>query len=168
MTDPASHSAPSAAPFAAPLDILAIQRLLPHRYPFLLLDRITAVEPRRHITAIKNVSVNEPFFQGHFPGQPIMPGVMVLEAMAQAGALLIMLEAAAPESKLIFFTGVDQGRFRRPVVPGDQLRIEVEVLAWRSSHGKMQGQAFVGDRLAAEAVLSCHVAERAPSAPAGS
>lgn len=164
MTDPASPS----APFAAPLDILAIQRLLPHRYPFLLLDRITAVEPRRHITAIKNVSVNEPFFQGHFPGQPIMPGVMVLEAMAQAGALLIMLEAAAPESKLIFFTGVDQCRFRRPVVPGDQLRIEVEVLAWRSSHGKMQGQAFVGDRLAAEAVLSCHVAERAPSAPAGS
>lgn len=161
MTDPAASPPGSPQQVTAPLDIQAIQRLLPHRYPFLLLDRITAFEPRRHITALKNVSVNEPFFQGHFPGQPIMPGVMVLEAMAQAGALLIMLEAAAPGSKLIFFTGVDQGRFRRPVVPGDQLRIEVEVLAWRSVHGKMQGQAFVGDRLAAEAILSCHVADRA-------
>ncbi|MGH9527385.1 MAG: 3-hydroxyacyl-ACP dehydratase FabZ, partial [Terriglobales bacterium] len=103
MTDPAPAS------LTAPLDVMAIQRLLPHRYPFLLLDRIIAIEPRKHITAIKNVSVNEPFFTGHFPGHPIMPGVLVLEAMAQAGALLIMLESAAPESKLIFFTGVDQG-----------------------------------------------------------
>ena len=149
-----------APPRSLPLDINVIEQLLPHRYPFLLIDRVTEHEPRKRITALKNVSANEPFFVGHFPGHPIMPGVLVLEAMAQAGALLIMLEAEQPREQLIFFTGVEQARFRRPVVPGDQLRLEVSVLAWRTAHGKMSGRAFVEDKLAAEAVLSCHVGRR--------
>lgn len=162
MTDTADASSIARSARALPLDINAIERLLPHRYPFLLIDRVTAHEARQRITALKNVTANEPFFPGHFPGHPIMPGVLVLEALAQAGALLIMLEAEKPREKLIFFTGVDQARFRRPVRPGDQLRLEVEVMAWRSSHGKMHGRAWVDDQLAAEAVLSCHVVDRPP------
>lgn len=161
-TDEAAAAPTGAAAPVLPLDSRAIQRLLPHRYPFLLLDRVVELRRRERIVALKNVSANEPFFPGHFPGHPIMPGVLVLEALAQAGALLIMFEAADPNSKLIFFTGVDHARFRRPVEPGDQLRLEVDVLAWRSSHGKMMGRALVGDKLAAEAELSCHVGDRAP------
>jgi 3-hydroxyacyl-[acyl-carrier-protein] dehydratase len=137
-----------------------IQRLLPHRYPFLLIDRIVEFEPRKRIVAIKNVTANEPFFQGHFPGYPIMPGVLVLEAMAQAGALMILFEFPRSEDKLIFFTGVERARFRRPVLPGDQLRLEVDVLAWRSNAGKMDGRALIDGKLAVESVLSCHVADR--------
>ncbi|HZT72608.1 MAG TPA: 3-hydroxyacyl-ACP dehydratase FabZ [Terriglobales bacterium] len=160
MSETTDATAPPRAAHALPLDINAIERLLPHRYPFLLVDRVATHQPRRRITAIKNVTANEPFFAGHFPGHPIMPGVLVLEALAQAGALMIMLEVEDPARHLIFFTGIDQARFRRPVVPGDQLRLEVEVLAWRSSHGRMSGRAYVEDRLAAEAVLSCHVVQR--------
>lgn len=143
-----------------PMSVVEIASYLPHRFPFLLLDRIVEFEPRHRIVALKNVTANEPFFQGHFPGFPIMPGVLVLEAMAQAGALMILFEDANPESRLIFFTGVDGARFRHPVVPGDQLRLEVEVLRFRSNAGRMQGRAMVGDKLAAEATLSCHVADR--------
>ncbi len=153
-------AAPAAAMPALPMDVERIQRYLPHRYPFLMLDRIQEFEPRRRIVALKNVSVNEPFFTGHFPGRPIMPGVLVLEALAQAGALMILFEQADPETKLIYFTGVDDARSRRAVVPGDQLRLEVEVQAWRSNAGRMRGRALVEGKLAAEGTLSCHVVER--------
>lgn len=147
--------------YALPMGVVEIEKLLPHRFPFLLLDRIIEFEPRKRIVAIKNVTANEPFFQGHFPGYPIMPGVLALEAMAQAGALMILHESETPGDRLIFFTGVDACRFRAPIVPGDQLRLEVDVLAFRSTAGKMQGRAMVGDKLAAEATLSCAVVNRA-------
>ncbi|HEY8056004.1 MAG TPA: 3-hydroxyacyl-ACP dehydratase FabZ [Terriglobales bacterium] len=143
--------------YTLPMGVREIERLLPHRYPFLMLDRIIEFEPRKRIVAIKNVSANEPFFPGHFPGNPIMPGVLVLEAMAQAGALMILHEDEVPGQHLIYFTGVDGAKFRQPVVPGDQLRLEVEVLRFRSTAGRMQGRALVGDRLAAEGTLSCAV-----------
>src|SRR6185437_11959390 len=136
--------------FTLPMGVVEIERLLPHRYPFLLLDRIVEFTPRERIVAIKNVTANEPFFQGHFPGHPIMPGVLVLEAMAQAGALMILHEDAEPGGRLIYFTGVDGCKFRAPVVPGYQIRLEVTVLRFRSNAGRMQGRALVGDKLAAE------------------
>lgn len=151
--------------FPLPMGIAEIQRLLPHRFPFLMLDRIVEFEPRKRIVAIKNVTADEPFFQGHFPGYPIMPGVLVLEALAQAGALMILHEDAEPGRRLIFFTGVDGCRFRSPVVPGDQLRLEVEVLRFRSNAGRMFGKALVGAKLAAEATLSCAVVDRAAGTP---
>lgn len=146
--------------FSLPMGVPEIERLLPHRFPFLLLDRIVEFEPRKRIVALKNVTANEPFFQGHFPGYPIMPGVLVLEALAQAGALMILHEDETPGERLIFFTGVDGCKFRSPVVPGDQIRLEVTVLAFRSTAGRMQGRAMVGDKLAAEATLSCAVVSR--------
>ncbi|MGH9465992.1 MAG: 3-hydroxyacyl-ACP dehydratase FabZ [Terriglobales bacterium] len=152
-----SDTVTNPAAVTLPMGIAEIERLLPHRFPFLMLDRIVAFEPRHRIVALKNVTANEPFFQGHFPGHPVMPGVLVLEAMAQAGALMILFEDAVPGQHLIYFTGVDGARFRQPVVPGDQLRLEVEVLRFRSTAGRMQGRAFVGDKLAAEGILSCAV-----------
>lgn len=160
MPENAETIAPASLPPTLPMGIPEIERLLPHRFPFLLLDRIVAFDPRKRITAIKNVTANEPFFQGHFPGHPIMPGVLVLEALAQAGALMILYEDRVPGEHLIYFTGVDGARFRQPVVPGDQLRLEVEVLRFRSTAGRMQGRAFVGEKLAAEGTLSCAVVPR--------
>lgn len=151
--------------FPLPMGVGEIQKLLPHRYPFLLLDRIVEFEPQKRIVALKNVTANEPFFQGHFPGFPIMPGVLVLEALAQAGALMILHEDPNPGHRLIFFTGVDACRFRAPVVPGDQLRLEVEVLRFRSTAGRMQGRALVAGKLAAEGTLSCAVVERKAEDP---
>ena len=139
------------------LDIVEIMRLLPHRYPFLLIDRVIEMAPRKRIVALKNVTINEPFFQGHFPGFPIMPGVLIVEAMAQAGGTLLLFEIADRDAKLMLFTGIERGKFRKPVVPGDQLRLEVEVLAWRSTAVKMQGKAFVGEKLACEAVITCQL-----------
>src|SRR5271155_1815754 len=110
----------------APLDVTAIQSIIPHRYPFLLLDRVVDLEREKRIVALKNVSINEPHFAGHFPGFPIMPGVLMVEAMAQAGCLLLFIEMQEPEKKLIVFTGIEKAKFRKPVVPGDQLRIEVD------------------------------------------
>ena len=112
-------------------DIQEILGLLPHRYPFLLIDRVVEFEPSKRLVAIKNVTINEPFFQGHFPGYPIMPGVLVVEAMAQAGAIIMMTEIPDREKKLVVFTGIERAKFRRPVTPGDQLRIEVDVLSMR-------------------------------------
>lgn len=134
------------------LSIDDIQRILPHRYPFLLVDRILDMEPGKRVVGIKNVTVNEPFFQGHFPGKPVMPGVLVIEAMAQVGAAGIL---AMPEfeGKIALFAGIDKARFRRQVVPGDQLRIEVNVLKLRGSVGKSEARAYVGEDLAAEAEL---------------
>lgn len=134
------------------LTITDIQRILPHRYPFLLVDRIIEMEAGKRIVAIKNVTVNEPFFQGHFPGKPVMPGVLILEAMAQTGAAGIL---SMPEFKgsILLFAGIDKARFRRQVVPGDQLRIEVDVIKLRGSAGKSEARAYVGEELAAEAQL---------------
>lgn len=151
------------------LDIAGIQSILPHRYPFLLVDKILEMEPKKRIIGIKNVSINEPYFQGHFPGKPIMPGVLILESMAQTGGLLLLQEIEDRESKLLYFVAIDNARFRRPVVPGDQLRLEMKVVAWRGNFCKLDGRATVDGALVAEATLMCMMADRnaeAPSAPA--
>ncbi len=150
----------AAASKIGPMDILEIQALLPHRYPFLLIDRVLELQRKKKIVALKNVTINEPFFTGHFPGNPIMPGVLVVEAMAQAGAVLLLSEFPDRKKKLVFFTGIERARFRRPVIPGDQLRIEVEVLAWRRIAGRMDGKVFVDGKLVAEAMISCAVVDR--------
>ncbi len=137
------------------LDINAIQKILPHRYPFLLVDGIEEMERLKRIVGIKNVTINEGFFQGHFPGKPIMPGVLIIEAMAQTGGLLLLQEVPDRDKKLIYFVAIDNARFRRPVVPGDQLRLEVHVLAWRGTFCKLEGRATVQGELAAEATLMC-------------
>ena len=142
------------------LDINQIQAILPHRYPFLLLDRVIEFDRGKRIAAIKNVTVNEEFFQGHFPGAPIMPGVLIVESMAQAGAILLLYEIEDRDSKLIVFTGIERARFRRPVTPGDQLRIEVEVLAFRRIAGRMGGKAYVDGKVVCEATLSCQIVDR--------
>lgn len=141
-------------------DINQILSILPHRYPFLLIDRIVELERKERIVALKNVTVNEPFFAGHFPGNPIMPGVLTVEAMAQAGAVLLLSEFPDRNQKLVFFTGIEKARFRRPVIPGDQLRIEVKVLAWRSIAGRMDGKVLVDNKLVAESIISCAVVDR--------
>jgi 3-hydroxyacyl-[acyl-carrier-protein] dehydratase len=142
------------------LDIQEILGLLPHRYPFLLIDRIVEFEPTKRLVAIKNVTINEPFFQGHFPGYPIMPGVLVVEAMAQAGGVIMMHEIPDRDKKLVVFTGIERAKFRRPVRPGDQLRIEVEVLSMRSRAGRIEGNAYVEGKLACQATLTCQVVPR--------
>ena len=143
-------------------DILAI---LPHRYPFLLIDRVVDLERRQRVVAIKNVTFNEPFFQGHFPGVPIMPGVLIIEAIAQAGGALLLTEIPDRENKLMVFTGIERARFRRPVVPGDQLRIEVEVKAWREGSGRnavrMEGIGYVDSKKVAEAIVTCQLVPKA-------
>jgi 3-hydroxyacyl-[acyl-carrier-protein] dehydratase len=146
------------------LDVNDIQRILPHRYPFLLIDRIVDFTPRERIVALKNVTVNEPFFPGHFPGHPLMPGVLIVEAIAQAGAALLLTEVPDRESKLAVFGGIEKARFRRPVVPGDQLRIEVKVIAWRHNAARMEGIAYVGDKKACEATVSCALLARTTNA----
>jgi 3-hydroxyacyl-[acyl-carrier-protein] dehydratase len=142
------------------LSVVEIQKILPHRYPFLLIDRVIDLTRKQRIVAIKNVSVNEPYFAGHFPGQPIMPGVLIVEAIAQAGGALLLTEIEDRDDKLMVFTGIERARFRKPVLPGDQLRIEVEVVAWRMTAVRMQGKAYVGDKLACEATVSCALVDR--------
>jgi 3-hydroxyacyl-[acyl-carrier-protein] dehydratase len=164
-TPHAATEAPAAAKIT--LDINDIQRLLPHRFPFLLIDRIVELERKKRIVAIKNVTINEPFFAGHFPGVPVMPGVLIVEAMAQAGGVLLFSEVEDRETKLVLFTGIEKAKFRRPVVPGDQLRIEVDVRVWRGNAGRMEGTAYVGDKRAAEALVSCRLVDRSrgPNTP---
>src|SRR5438552_646046 len=135
MTDTAPVAAELPTEEHIKLDIQDILRILPHRYPFLLIDRVIDLERKKRIVAIKNVTINEPFFQGHFPGLPIMPGVLIVEAIAQAGGALLLTEIPDREHKLMVFTGIERARFRRPVVPGDQLRLEVQVKAWRDTPG---------------------------------
>ena len=153
------------------LDIRQIQRILPHRYPFLLIDRIVRIEPGRRATGIKNVTVDEPFFQGHFPGNPVMPGVLIVEAMAQVGAVLLLRGVPDRDRKLVYFAGIDRAKFRRPVTPGDQVRFEVEVLKLRSRSALLRGEAFVEDTLVAEAEMFStmidreSLPERAPEEP---
>lgn len=137
-----------------PMDIREIMNYLPHRYPFILVDRIIELVPGQKVTGLKNVTINEPFFQGHFPGTPIMPGVLILEAMAQVGGVLAI--ASLPEKEqgsLMYFMGLDQVKFRKPVVPGDQLILELEVLKQRAKIMKLAGTAKVDGHVAAEAQL---------------
>ena len=143
-----------------PIDVERIAKMLPHRYPFLLIDRVTAFEHGKRLTAIKNVTINEPFFQGHFPGHPVMPGVLIIEALAQTGAVLMSKSLEVDtEGKTIFFMSVDNARFRNPVRPGDVIRMEVEVVRARSSIFKFKGVAKVGDKVAAEAEFAAMVVE---------
>jgi len=142
------------------MDNGGILRSIPHRYPFLLVDRVLEIEPGRRIVALKNVTANEPFFPGHFPGAPIMPGVLIVEAMAQAGAILLLHTMPDRQSKLVYFTGIDKARFRRTVVPGDQLRLTLEVLKLRSRTCKMQGRAAVDGRQVAEALILSALVDR--------
>lgn len=141
-------------------DVEWIQSILPHRYPILLVDRVLEIEPKKRIVALKNVTVAEPVFQGHFPGRPVMPGVFLVEGMAQAGGILLLHDMPDRENKLIFFMGIEEAKFRRPVVPGDQIRYEVEVLRLRSLHCKLSGKVFVDGQLAAEAVISSAMVNR--------
>ncbi len=142
------------------LTIGQIMEYLPHRYPFLLIDRVVEFERGRRIVAIKNVTINEPFFVGHFPELPIMPGVLVIEAMAQAGCILLLTEVADREKKLVVFTGIEAAKFRKQITPGDQLRLEVDVLSFRPRQGRMEGKAYVDGKLACEATLTCAVVPR--------
>src|SRR5438132_10534204 len=142
------------------LDASAIQQLLPHRYPFLLVDRIVELVPRERIVGIKQVSINEPFFQGHFPGTPVMPGVLVVEALAQVGAVLALREIEDRDRKLVLFTGIKEARFRRPVVPGDTLMLEVTALRVGSRIQRMHGEAKVDGQLCADAELTSVIADR--------
>ena len=136
-----------------------IQSLLPHRYPFLLVDRVREFEPQKRIIAYKNVTINEPFFQGHFPGRPVMPGVLIIEAMAQAGGVLVFKSGGPVGKTVMYLAGIDEAKFRRPVVPGDQLRFEIEVLKKRPPFWKMQGKAYVDNEVACEAVVTAMVME---------
>jgi len=142
------------------MDIIGIMNSIPHRYPFLLVDRVLEMEPSKRVVAIKNVTFNEPFFQGHFPGAPVMPGVLIIEAMAQAGAILILHEMQDRASKLVYFTGIDKVRFRRAVVPGDQLTFTLEVVRLRARACKMRGRAEVDGQLVAEADILSALVDR--------
>ncbi len=151
------------------MELPEIQAVLPHRYPFLLVDRILELDLGKRVVGIKNVSANEGFFQGHFPGHPIMPGVLILEAMAQVGGVLLMRTMnASAEKKVIYFTGIDGAKFRRPVVPGDQLRLSCDILQLRRRTCRMRGEAQVGGVLAAEAEFVCMVMDRTPDTEATS
>jgi 3-hydroxyacyl-[acyl-carrier-protein] dehydratase len=171
-SQPENVSEPAAPPEKTTMDIVEIMAILPHRYPFLLIDRVIEMERKTRIVAIKNVTVNEPHFTGHFPDYPIMPGVLMVEAMAQAGGALLLTEVADREDKLVLFTGIDEAKFRAPVVPGDQVRIEVEVLKWSRRGATMRGNAYVDGKLVCEAEIRCQLVPRtarkaeAPETPA--
>ncbi len=159
---PESTAAATEPAASTRMDVVEIMSILPHRYPFLLIDRVVEMERKQRIVAIKNVTVNEPHFVGHFPDYPIMPGVLTIEAMAQAGGALLLTEFSLEEraDKLMVFTGIEEARFRRPVLPGDQLRIEVTVLNWRSRVVKMRGECTVEGKIAADATITCQLVPR--------
>ena len=142
------------------LDSVAIQKILPHRHPFLLVDRVIELEPKTRIVGVKQVTINEPFFIGHFPGAPVMPGVLQIEALAQLGAILILREFEDREKKIPFFSGIENARFRRPVVPGDTLVLEVTALRTGSKIQKMKGVARVNGNVTAEAEIMSVIADR--------
>jgi len=140
-------------------DIRKIMEKIPHRYPFLLIDRVISIEGQK-LVAIKNVTFNEPFFQGHFPNHPVMPGVLIIEAMAQAGGMLLMGAVDNPETKVVYFMSLDGVKFRRPVVPGDQLRFELEMLQFRGRNCRMRGVAYVDGQPVAEAEMAARIIDR--------
>src|ERR1700723_4819381 len=144
-------------PVKTGMDIGDILKILPHRFPFLLIDRVVELVRMKSIVALKNVTITEPFFQGHFPEKPIMPGVLIVEAIAQAGGLLLLTEVPNRAERLMVFTGIEKARFRRPVVPGDQLRIEVVVKAWRITAARLGGEAYVDGKGAAGATGTCRL-----------
>ena len=141
------------------MDSREILEILPHKYPFLLIDRILELEPGKRAVGIKNVTINEPFFQGHFPNFPIMPGVLIIEAMAQVGAILAF-KSGGEKNKLVYFIGIDNAKFRKPVLPGDQIRFEVEVLQHRLNVWKLKGNAFVESKLVCEAELMAMISDK--------
>jgi 3-hydroxyacyl-[acyl-carrier-protein] dehydratase len=164
MTD-TTHATPyEPEPVKTGMDIGDIFKILPHRFPFLLIDRVVELERMKSIVALKNVTITEPFFQGHFPEKPIMPGVLIVEAMAQAGGALLLTEVEDRTDKLMFFTSIDKARFRRPVVPGDQLRLEVEVKTWhptaRALAVRMEGIAYVDGKRVAQATVTCQLVDQ--------
>ena len=159
-TDAAATDAAVAAPVKTTMDIVEIMAILPHPYPLLLIDRVIEMERKTRIVAIKNVTANEPHFVGHFPDYPIMPGVLIVEAIAQAGGALLLTEIPDRDDKLMVFTGIENAKFRRAVVPGDQLRIEVTVLNWRRTAVKLIGKATVEGVLACEATIMCMLVPR--------
>ena len=138
-----------------------IMQLLPHRYPFILIDRIIDMEPGKRCTAIKNVTINEPFFQGHFPNHPVMPGVLILESMAQAGSFLVLNSLEDPSIKNMLFTAIEKSKFRKPIIPGDQVRLEMELLKMRMNAVKLGGIAYVNDIVVAEAIIMANIVDRA-------
>jgi len=142
------------------IDITGILEFLPHRHPFLLVDRVIEFQPRQRLVAIKNITINEPFFQGHFPDAPIMPGVLILEAMAQAAGLLMYHEIQDHQTKLMYLAGADHVRWRQPVFPGDTLRLELTVLRMKSHYLKLRAEAFVDGRLVAEAEITSLLVEK--------
>jgi len=168
MSDSAEVTAQAPEPASAAqkttLDIVEIMAILPHRYPFLLIDRVVEMERKTRIVAIKNVTANEPHFTGHFPDYPILPAVLQVEAMAQAGGALLLTEIPDRDDKLMVFAGIEAAKFRRPVVPGDQLRIEVTVLNWRATAVKLRGVATVDGQVACEATLMCMLVARPKAA----
>ena len=141
-------------------DVEWILSVLPHRYPLLLVDRVLELEPRKRVVALKNVTINEPYFVGHFPGRPVVPGVLLIEGLAQAGGLLLLHDVADRDKKLVYFTAIEEAKFRRPVVPGDQVRYELEVLRLRTLFCKLAGRVTVDGQLAAEAVISSAMVDR--------
>ena len=143
------------------LYIEEIMKLLPHRYPFILIDRIIDMEPGKRCTALKNITMNEPYFQGHFPNQPVMPGVLILESMAQAGAFLVLNSVEDPLTKNMFFSAVEKAKFRKPIIPGDQVRIEMELLKIRMNVVRLRGIAFVDDKIVTEAIIMANIVHRA-------
>jgi 3-hydroxyacyl-[acyl-carrier-protein] dehydratase len=163
MTDMAEPVTEAPAPEKTVLDIQDIQRILPHRFPFLFIDRVIELERKHKIVALKNVTINEPFFAGHFPDNPIMPGVLIVEAIAQAGGALLLTEVEERNGKVIMFTTIERAKFRRPVVPGDQLRIEVELKAWRVAGPmvavRMEGLVTVEGKRVAEASVKCQLVD---------
>jgi 3-hydroxyacyl-[acyl-carrier-protein] dehydratase len=167
MSDVAVTAETQPAAEKTTLDIVEIMAILPHRYPFLLIDRVVEIERKTRIVAIKNVTANEPHFTGHFPDYPLMPAVLQVEAMAQAGGALLLTEIPDRENKLMVFAGIESAKFRRPVVPGDQLRIEVTVLNWRSTAVKLLGKCTVDGALACEATIMCMLTNRAVKPGAG-
>ena len=160
MTDTTHPTPYEPEPVKTSMEIGDILKILPHRFPFLLIDRVLELVRMKRIVALKNVTITEPFFQGHFPEKPIMPGVLIVEAIAQAGGLLLLTEVPNRDEMLMVFTGIEKARFRRPVVPGDQLRIEVEVRAWRRTAARLEGKAYVDGKVAAEATVTCRLVPR--------
>lgn len=142
------------------LDVNEIMKLLPHRYPFLLVDRITEIDPGKKIVGLKNVTINEPFFPGHFPGHPVMPGVLIVEAMAQVAAILVYSSSDENKDKITYFVGIDNTKFRKPVVPGDQIRLELEVTGCRRGIWSFAGKAFVDGKLVTESELRATFADK--------